>query len=330
VSKEEDFWPRLFSESDSDLEAILALSESDGSVKRDAIIHLLRIHVESQAWMKAMPLDPAEDSWIQLQRRLGLIGGLVTKGEILGVWRKEGEELVFSPEVNRLLAQLKPKWSESPGAFEQQLKRRHNNLLFPKERRTITQADIDAAAERDRADYEVVKGRLQVIAADLSKLPERITAPTLNPFRQRTEDLIQDAAGVGGNAADIAARSKELRRTLVSSWEMVLSEGSEERKELNAIEKFYHEKVAMFEVPFFAQMLRKDGPIPDDDIVPALLSEDCDTIALVFNWLDQSTQAKFQKAAAEIIEMARRESGEIEGLDAKMRVLTVQSVPEPA
>jgi len=104
--KEEDFWPRLFSESDSDLDAILAFSESEGSVRRDAMIHLLRIHLECQAMMKAMPLDPAEDSWVQLQRSLGLIGGLVTKGEILRVWKKEGDELVFSPEVKSLLGQL--------------------------------------------------------------------------------------------------------------------------------------------------------------------------------------------------------------------------------
>lgn len=107
LSKEGDLWPRLFSETDSELEAFLAFSESDGSVRRDAIINLLRIHLQCQAMMKAMPLDPAEDRWTQIQRNLGLIGGLVTKGEILGVWKKEDENLVFSPEVNNLLESLK-------------------------------------------------------------------------------------------------------------------------------------------------------------------------------------------------------------------------------
>lgn len=107
LSKEGDLWPRLFSESDAELEAFLAFSESDGSVRRDAIIGLLRAYHQCQAMMKAMPLDPTEDSWTQVQRNLGLVGGLVAKGEILGTWKKEGENLVFSPEVNNLLESLK-------------------------------------------------------------------------------------------------------------------------------------------------------------------------------------------------------------------------------
>ena len=85
---------------------------------------------------------------------------------------------VFGPMIVR--AQSDFKWSESPGAFEQHLQRRHNNALFPKERRKITQSDIDAARKRDLKDYELLRERLESILTETAKLPKRIVSSTID------------------------------------------------------------------------------------------------------------------------------------------------------
>lgn len=50
-------------------------------------------------------------------------------------------------------------WSDNPGAYEQHLMRRHNNPLFPKGRRVISQAEIDVARKHDNNDYKNLERR---------------------------------------------------------------------------------------------------------------------------------------------------------------------------
>jgi hypothetical protein len=50
-------------------------------------------------------------------------------------------------------------WSDQPGCFERHLLRRYNNPLFPPDLQLVTQAQVDAARQRDLEERQAFLAR---------------------------------------------------------------------------------------------------------------------------------------------------------------------------
>jgi hypothetical protein len=213
-------------------------------------------------------------------------------------------------------------WSENPGAFEQHLQRRYRNPLFPPNRRIVTQADINSARLRDHEDYAKVNAQMNRLTDDLLKLPDDVSSSQIDAFRERMDDLIQAALGVGGPAYEIASRVKRLRQTAMQSWRVALAGNEEALRALDQAEQFWHANSPTFEIPFIAQMLRKSGSIPANDILPALLSEQPEIIASFMNSIkDPQKKAIIQSESVSILKSAVASGVTIKELDLKMQAL---------
>jgi len=216
-------------------------------------------------------------------------------------------------------------WSANPGAVEQHLMRRHNNLLFRKDRRQITQSEINVARERDLRDFEKLNNRLILLLEDISVLPDHVDSSTIKKIRERIDDLIQDAMGVGGKAYDIATETKRLRKVLISTWAEGISNNSEAQRALLAAEIYYQENAPKFEIPFVAQMVRENRSIPSEEVIPALLMEQPNTIALTISWLKPDKRSAFQKAALQVLKSALEEGAQISNLEQILGALGVET-----
>lgn len=231
--------------------------------------------------------------------------------------------LDFAPD--RVFAGSVLVWSNNPGAFEQHLLRRYKNPLFPKDRRQVTQSEIDLARERDLIDYKELDDRLIRLSEDISALPDHIDSTTINKIRELIDDLIQDAMEVGGKAYDIATKTKELRQTLISSWRKGTSRNAEAQRALVTAELFYQQNAPKFEVPFIAQMGRKDGPIPSNEVIPALLMEKPDTIAMVVSWIEPSKRPAVQQIALQVLKAGLEEGAQIGNLEEILKALGIDT-----
>lgn len=213
-------------------------------------------------------------------------------------------------------------WSENPGAFEQHLQRRYRNPLFPPIRRIVTQADINKARLRDYQDYEALNARMILLAQDILQFPDHVSSSQVNALRERMDELIQDAMGAGGLAYEITLEVKKIRQTLIQSWRGVVAGNAETLRALDEAEQFWHANAPLFHVAFIAEMLRKDGPIPAEDVVPALLSEQPETIATVMSWFeDPRKKAIVQTDAASILKSVMNSGTTIDRLDEKVQAL---------
>jgi hypothetical protein len=213
-------------------------------------------------------------------------------------------------------------WNENPGAFERHLQRRHKNVLFPPNRRTVTQGDINTARLRDHQDYEELKARAIRFTEDILKLPDHIASSQVNALRERMDELIRDAMGVGGRAYEIALEVKKIRQTLIQSWRGAVAGNAEALRALDEADQFWHANAPLFHIPFIREMLRKDGPIPAEDVVPALLSEQPETIATVMSWFkDPRKKAIVQAEAASILKSVMNSGATIDRLDEKVQAL---------
>lgn len=281
--------------------------------------------------------------WLQISAPIspGSSGGPVfnLKGEVIGVATlilAEGQNLNFAIPINYLLnlknaapdlslAEMPFVWSDNPGAFEQHLIRRYKNPLFPKARREITQVELAEARERDNRDYEELNDRLIRLVEDMELVFDysgSIVSSTMIKFRKRIDDLTQDAMGVGGQANDIAKKAKELRKGLISDLAKGMSGNQDAQRTLEEAERFYHEGKAKFEIPFMAQFVRKDGPIPADEFVPALLMEQPNYIARTIARMDDpNRRAAVQQWALQVLRTALDDGAHIEDFEEKLRAL---------
>jgi hypothetical protein len=193
--------------------------------------------------------------------------------------------------------------------------------LFPPDRQIVSQADINTARLRDYQDYEGVKARMIRLAEDLVRLPDHGSSSQVNTLRERMDELIQEAVGVGGRAQELALRVRELRQTLMRSWRAAVTGDADALRALDQAQQFWRANGPVFETPLIAQMIRENGPTPASDVIPALLSEQPETIATFMNWIKDPQKKAIQAQAASILKSATNSGATINRLDEKVRAL---------
>ena len=182
---------------------------------------------------------------------------------------------VFERVINQLDPDEESPWSDNPGCFERHLQRREGNLLFPPERRMVTQKEIDEATERDRLEQQAFAEKFYAFLAK-TVAPKNTDLPPCDALSLLTElgKLLAEAASIGGE--DIAQFMQILQSTedkLKQSWIEAVPDGTDDMNSITNLS-------AMDRIYYFAQALRKDSPILKEEEIPALLSEDLGVISL--------------------------------------------------
>jgi hypothetical protein len=165
-------------------------------------------------------------------------------------------------------------WSQFPGCFERHLQCREGSLLFPKHRRTVTSKEIEEAKEKDLYDQKQFRSKFELF---LSGYPDKLKTATLIESRallQEVQSLLKELAEIGGGSQAVSNDLEGLENTIIETMNKVIPDGSELLQQARSL-------AAMERIPFIAQCHRKDSPILSDEITPALLSEDLETISLV-------------------------------------------------
>ena len=224
-------------------------------------------------------------------------------------------DIVFNPMICALKA-FDPlpfpewAWRTAPGAFERHLQRRHNNPLFPSERRTVSTLDVLEARRKDDAEYqELLKGVKAI------ELPEELPYDWnafLSDIRERIDALRKRAREVGGDTSKIRSYLDSLRDSMSEVWRGCMKGNENALKLFEAAEasaKAYDEQ---FRGEFGNQLLRKgEKSIPPADVIPALLCEDPKSVAAFYETLPEDNRKNLQKWVADIIERASKEGLDI-------------------
>jgi hypothetical protein len=162
-------------------------------------------------------------------------------------------------------------FSDKPGSHERHLRRKVNNPLFGD--LLITQAEIQAARERDEAELAAFIEEFQAIARDASGLDSRADADALIELKTRLEKNYEVSCVVMGNQDELRAG---LGRLIDSIMRALLAASQQDE---HAWQKLMEEHAARnlhFELlghGLLADLVRADSPIQSHELLPALLSE---------------------------------------------------------
>lgn len=181
---------------------------------------------------------------------------------------------VFERVLNQLDPDEESPWSDNPGCFERHLQRREGNLLFPPERRVVTQREIDEAKEKDRLEQQAFAEKFHAFAAKTVALKNTNLPPSdvLSIWRE-TGELLEEAASIGEsveNLMQILQSTEDHLKQLLNELVPDGTDGMTSMTNLSSMARIY----------YFAQSWRKHSPILKEEEIPALLSEDLGTISL--------------------------------------------------
>jgi hypothetical protein len=175
---------------------------------------------------------------------------------------------------------LKWKWSDSPGAYEMHLMRRHNNLLFRPERRIVTGQDVYEARVRDTNALAAAHKEVEEIKAEIldKDLPPNWN-DYLHQMRERIDDLTDRIYHIGRNAAYLEKNIAVARKFIIDVWMGAVQTKPDVVALLEKAEKLHNERLAIvYGTEWLRQIGHHEKVIPPDEIIPSLLTEDVEAL----------------------------------------------------
>lgn len=163
-------------------------------------------------------------------------------------------------------------WRDAPGCYERQLQRRDGSLLFPAERRIITIQEIHDAQEKDLSLLQQYKKKFESFCNDrMHEMSQNSSVKYALSLLQETQDMLEEAAAVGGNLEREQDVLQTLEKSLIKSMNDAMPDGADQLDQALSLS-------LMARIPFFAQSGGKHKTILEDEVAVSLLSEDLATI----------------------------------------------------
>lgn len=212
-------------------------------------------------------------------------------------------------------------WTPNPGAFEQELRRRVSNPLYPVERQVVRPAELKAAKIRDASDARAVLSEFVDLSLDRRKLAWVKTGEEIELALARYQTVRLAVIGVGGEALSLVGGLNLSRAALIEQWRVAHRDHPEILAALDSVAESDALGDSAAHNEFAAQLQREDGPILADELAPALLSETPDTIEVVLATLSPKQRSAFRIQALDLISSLQGLGVAIEDEQAKVDLL---------
>jgi len=166
------------------------------------------------------------------------------------------------------------RFSNRPGCWECQLRRKYKNPLFLEDDEEITQAAVDKAHQKDKKERIDFQRDFYALLEEASQLKSQVDSEIILNLKDRVDRLYEKCAGLGG---DFSAEKKGLHKLSELIMQAILSSGIQDAKIVDNLQK---EMVAreihfsLLEHPIIAHLLHPESPIKEEEIVPTLLTEE--------------------------------------------------------
>lgn len=154
--------------------------------------------------------------------------------------------------------------------------RRHDNPLFPEDRRIVSESDVMAARRLDRKEAEDFMERFRELVQRAIDLEPQVQSDVLLKLKEDFDKAYEECASLAGDQSKI----KEAIETLVGKIMNAIRKGAE--GDPVAIRKLDEEEEArrlhyrLLEHPLIADLLHPETVIGEEELLPALLSAEDD------------------------------------------------------
>jgi hypothetical protein len=223
-------------------------------------------------------------------------------------------------------------WSQNPGHFERYLQIRHNNPLFPPERRKVEPRELFAARKQDTEEREDFQAQMKSYLDEIVSVfhPTQPAAyAQCDEYRVKLEALIERASELGPSVEQDRATLWKLWHCTVQDIEKSVAlwefDADKALDAASAAHRLAKERLIRFGNFAIAQMIRDDGPVPKEERAPFILSHDADTILQFMSFYKSEAKAEFRSYAEALFRNAQAKGFEIPDTEEKLKAMSDHS-----
>ncbi|HED33176.1 MAG TPA: hypothetical protein ENJ08_03015 [Gammaproteobacteria bacterium] len=190
-------------------------------------------------------------------------------------------------------------FSASAGRHERMLKRRYDNPLFGKS--DIEPFDIQQAREQDAQEVEQFVNGFRNLVQQVAELGPDAEVDIVLKLKESLDKTYEASAGLGGDQAEVREMIKRLLGLMMKSMWKAVGNDAQGISKLEMEEQAREAHFALLEKPFIADMLSPESLIDEKLLVPCLLGEQAETVALAMQLFEPDQQQLIYHQATELM-----------------------------
>jgi len=194
-------------------------------------------------------------------------------------------------------------FSEKSGRRERMLRRQYQNPLFEPACGVINiePFDIQDARTKDAQDVEQFVNSFRELVQEVVELEPNADADVILKLKERLDKTYEASSGLAGDQDEVRGMIKRLLSMMMQSMWKAVGNDAQGISKLEMEEQARQAHFALLEHPFIADLLAPNSLIEEKLLVPCLLSEDAQTVALAVQLFDPQQQQIIYQQAAELI-----------------------------
>jgi len=192
----------------------------------------------------------------------------------------------------------KSAFPEHTGIREQHLLRKQDNPLFSESDRNISNEVLVGARMEDGAELDRFMSEFQLLVQRAAALEPNTPSETILEIKEALDRGYQQCCALPGDQAAIKDAIRRLIETIMRAVESGIGNDDYARQQLEdeVLARDMHFRLQ--ELPLVAALTAEPSPIPEDELIPSLLSEPLETLELTLQVFDETQLATVYNEAS--------------------------------
>ena len=190
---------------------------------------------------------------------------------------------------------------EHTGIREQHLLRKKDNPLFDESERDVSNEVLARARMEDGVEMDAFMADFQSLVERAVALEPNTPSETILEIKERLDHSYQQCCALPGDQTAVKTAIRKLIETIMRAVENGIGNDAYARQQLEeeALARELHFKLQ--ELPLVAALTAANSPIAENELIPSLLSEPAETLALTLQLFDDTQMAAIFNEASTFI-----------------------------
>ena len=190
---------------------------------------------------------------------------------------------------------------EHTGIREQHLLRKKDNPLFDESERDVSNEVLARARMEDGVEMDAFMADFQSLVERAVALEPNTPSETILEIKERLDHSYQQCCALPGDQTAVKTAIRKLIETIMRAVESGIGNDAYARQQLEeeALARELHFKLQ--ELPLVAALTAANSPIAENELIPSLLSEPAETLALTLQLFDDTQMAAIFNEASTFI-----------------------------
>lgn len=216
-------------------------------------------------------------------------------------------------------------FSSSAGRRERMLKRQYDNPLFAGVE--VDPLDIQQARREDAAEVEAFVEDFRQLVQQVVELEPSADVEKILKLKESLDKHYEISAGLAGDQEEIRGMIKRLLSMMMQSMWKAVGNDIQARSKLEMEEQARQAHFALLEHPFIADLLAPDSLIGEQQLVPCLLSEDEQSVALALQLFEPEQQQLIYQQAHQLLETLDESHPKVQQARQRLQQMAAQMQP---